>query len=83
MIRSAAIQRLKMSASATTAPHSMVLYACATDSEMILIAVTSKFLLSRLIPTILGWVLIFGKDYHIQKTKNRINLANFFIRIHF
>lgn len=47
--------RLKMSASATN-PTSMVLYSCATDSEMILIAVTSKFLLSRLIPTMLDVV---------------------------
>ncbi|CAD5226615.1 unnamed protein product [Bursaphelenchus xylophilus] len=47
VIRSAALARLKMNASGTMSS------ACATDSEMILIAVISKFLLSRLLPTVL------------------------------
>ncbi|KAI6175766.1 FMRFamide receptor [Aphelenchoides bicaudatus] len=57
VIRAAALARMKMNASTTTAPtNSLALYVCATDSEMILIAVTSKFLLSRLIPTMLDVV---------------------------
>jgi hypothetical protein len=41
---------------AAAAPGSTLLHACASDSEMILIAVISKFLLSRLIPTMLDVV---------------------------
>ncbi|CAD5219124.1 unnamed protein product [Bursaphelenchus okinawaensis] len=50
VIRSAAMARLKMNASGTMSS------AYATDSEMILIAVISKFLLSRLLPTVLDVV---------------------------